>query len=167
MEIIPPSQVIDALKWRYATKSFDTSRKIPAETWAALAVPTSVGEAEIDRFLQTTADTRGVDVSTLDGFRKMMVGFVVQGMDSAQQKDWAIRQVYIALGQFMLATAMVGIDACPMEGFIPAKYDEVLGLAEKDLTAAVVCPVGYRDASDKHATLPKVRYDKADMLSHI
>lgn len=31
-----PDQLLSALRWRYATKQFDASRKIPAETWAAL-----------------------------------------------------------------------------------------------------------------------------------
>jgi len=213
MQTIPASDIVESLKWRYATKVFDASKKIPADTWTALedslvltpssfglqpwkflvitdedikekllphswnqtqvtqcshlvvfAVPTTVDEAMIDRFLQVTAEIRGVDISTLDGFRKMMVGFVVQGMDAAQQKDWAIKQTYIALGQFMLAAAMAGVDTCPMEGFIPAKYDEVLGLAEEGLTAAVVCPAGYRNDSDKYGSLPKIRYDKSDLI---
>lgn len=33
---IPPARLLDALRWRYATKVFDPNRKIPAETWAAL-----------------------------------------------------------------------------------------------------------------------------------
>lgn len=33
---IGPKQLLDALHWRYATKVFDASRKIPAETWAAI-----------------------------------------------------------------------------------------------------------------------------------
>ena len=31
-----PADLISALEWRYATKAFDASRKIPADTWAAL-----------------------------------------------------------------------------------------------------------------------------------
>ena len=33
---IPPSQLVDALNWRYATKKFDPAKKIPDETWSAL-----------------------------------------------------------------------------------------------------------------------------------
>lgn len=36
MKMIDGSDVVDALNWRYATKQFDTSRKIPAEQWAKL-----------------------------------------------------------------------------------------------------------------------------------
>jgi nitroreductase len=36
MNTIPTSQLLDALKWRYATKKFDTQKKIPAEIWSAL-----------------------------------------------------------------------------------------------------------------------------------
>ncbi|MEM6601315.1 MAG: NAD(P)H-dependent oxidoreductase [Verrucomicrobiota bacterium] len=213
MNPIPASDIVDALKWRYATKVFDTSRKIPQEIWTALedslvltpssfglqpwkflvitdedtklkllphswnqaqvtqcshlvvfAVQTTIDEATIDRFLQATADSRGEDISTLDGYRKMIVSFLIDSMDAAQQKDWAIKQTYIALGQFMLAAAMAGVDTCPMEGFMPAKYNEVLSLNEKSLTAAVVCPAGYRSDSDKYGHLPKIRYDKSDLI---
>ena len=33
---ITTEQLLASLRWRYATKQFDVSRKIPAETWAAL-----------------------------------------------------------------------------------------------------------------------------------
>lgn len=33
---ITSAQLLGALNWRYATKKFDASKKIPAETWAAL-----------------------------------------------------------------------------------------------------------------------------------
>lgn len=213
---IKPSSVVDALKWRYATKAFDPSQKIPSETWEKLedslvltpssfglqpwqflvidnpaireqllphawnqrqivdashlvvfAVPRSVDESVVDRFLQATADSRGADVSTLDGYRKMIVGFVVKGMNPEQQKDWAVRQSYIALGQFMLAAAMLEIDTCPMEGFVPAEFDKILGLEEQGLTTAVLCPAGYRSADDKYASFPKVRYEKSALLHHI
>jgi nitroreductase len=45
---IPPSQLVEALNWRYATKKFDPTKKIPDETWAALEQslvlsPSSIG----------------------------------------------------------------------------------------------------------------------------
>ncbi len=36
MTSIAAKTLTDALQWRYATKKFDASRKIPKETWAAL-----------------------------------------------------------------------------------------------------------------------------------
>src|SRR5215469_13231633 len=46
--MIPPQQLLDALQWRYATKVFDSNKKIPADIWAALEkalvlTPTSYG----------------------------------------------------------------------------------------------------------------------------
>jgi nitroreductase len=45
---ITPSQLISALRWRYATKKFDPTRALPAEVWDALEqalvlVPSSIG----------------------------------------------------------------------------------------------------------------------------
>lgn len=36
MTPLPPDSLLDALRWRYATKKFDPTRTIPSETWAVL-----------------------------------------------------------------------------------------------------------------------------------
>jgi nitroreductase len=56
------------------------------------------------------------------------------------------------------------IDSCPVEGFIPAKYDEILGLTEKWLSSVVVLPIWYRDISDKYSELKKVRFPTSGIL---
>lgn len=48
MPAIPTSELTSALRWRYATKKFDPTREIPAETWTALEealvlAPSSMG----------------------------------------------------------------------------------------------------------------------------
>lgn len=40
--------------------------------------------------------------------------------------EWASRQTYIALGNMMTAAAQIGIDSCPIEGFIKDKAESVL-----------------------------------------
>jgi nitroreductase/dihydropteridine reductase len=58
----------------------------------------------------------------------------------------------------LLATAaQLHVDACPMEGFVAAEYDTVLGLTGTGYHTALVVPVGYRSAEDKYAHAPKVR----------
>ena len=210
MSAITPSQIVDALQWRYATKAFDASQLIPADTWQALeeslvltpssfglqpwkflviqdkalreslvphawnqrqvadcshlvvmTVKNDISEADLDAFIGRMVEVRGGTADALAGFRKMLVGTHSQGYMTTQ---WAKSQAYIALGQFMLAAALLGIDTCPMEGFVPAKFDEILGLSEQGYTAAVLCPAGYRSADDRYASLPKVRYAHEDMI---
>ena len=127
-----------------------------------MAVRKTVDEAYIDQFLARIAEVRSLPVESLAGYRGMMVGCL--GM---MTPDWAAKQAYIALGQFMLAAATLGVDTCPMEGFIPAQFDEILGLSEQGLTAAVLCPAGYRSAEDKYASLPKVRWAAGDVIAHL
>jgi nitroreductase len=67
----------------------------------------------------------------------------------------------------MTSAAFLGIDTCPMEGFNPSKYDEVLGLTNTDYRSVVVCPLGYRAEDDKYASLPKVRYPKSEVIEYI
>lgn len=209
-----PSQILDALNWRYATKVFDPDKKISDSDWAALeeslvltpssfglqpwefvvvkdpklreqlvehswnqrqvadashllviAIHTNIDEAWVNRFIARVEEVRG-ELGAFGAYREMMVGFIA-GMDAEAVCQWAKLQTYIALGQFMTTTAMLGIDACPMEGFLAEKYDELLGFKERHLTTSVLCPAGYRSEGDKYAELPKVRYPKDEVISQI
>jgi nitroreductase len=127
-----------------------------------MAVHKNVDENYIDRFISRNAEVRGVPLESLAGYRKVMAASL-----DAMNTEWAAKQAYIALGQFMLAAAGLGIDTCPMEGFIAAKYDEVLGLEPRGLTTAVLCPAGYRAATDKYASIAKVRWAAEDVIERL
>ena len=91
-----------------------------------------------------------------------MLGSVARPAEEV--KAWASRQPYIALGTFLSAAAMLGIDACPMEGFEPARFDEILGLDRQGYTAVVLATAGYRASDDAYAKLPKVRFPAEDVV---
>jgi nitroreductase len=63
----------------------------------------------------------------------------------------ATRQAYIALGIFLATAANLGIDACPMEGFVPPQFDEILQLGQQRLRSVVIAAAGYRTADDPAA----------------
>jgi nitroreductase len=124
-------------------------------------------EADVDAFIKHTAETRGVSVESLAPFRGMLVGGIVQSMDEKARDAWARNQVFIALGNLLTSAALLGIDACPMEGFDRAQYDEILGLNPKGLATAVIATVGYRLLADKYANAPKVRFPKEQVFTRI
>lgn len=72
-------------------------------------------------------------------------------------QHWMEKQVYIALGTLLLGAGMLGIDACPMEGFDPAVLNHELGLREKGFTASVIVALGRHAESDYNKKLPKSR----------
>jgi nitroreductase len=207
---------VEQLKWRYATKQFDPTRKIPAETWSALEealvlTPSSFGlqpwkflvvtdadlkralvgaswrqtqpadcshhvvfaarrsltEADVDRFISRTAELRGGAVESLAGYRKVIVSFAANAAKEGWLGEWAIRQVYIALGNFMTSCAAIGVDTCPMEGIAPEQYDEILGLKRSEFTTVVACAAGYRAPNDKYGILPKVRFPVEEIIQRL
>jgi hypothetical protein len=206
-------QLLDALQWRYATKVFDATQKIPTDLWAALEqslvlTPTSYGlqpyhflvvqdaakraallpnswgqkqvvdcshfvvftartemkEADVDRFVKRSAEVRGVPAESLAAYRGMMLGDVVNGPRGKIAHEWAARQCYIALGNLMTAAAVLGVDACPMEGINPPEYDKILGLEGSGYKTVVALALGYRSANDKYASLAKIRYETAELV---
>lgn len=124
-------------------------------------------EADVDHYLSRIAEVRGGSVEALGGLKKILMGDIVNGPRGQIALEWSTRQAYIALGNFMTAAALIGVDTCPMEGFVPAQYDEILGLPAQGLHAAVACAAGYRSETDKYASAPKVRLPALETVVHI
>jgi nitroreductase len=99
-------------------------------------------DARIDSVVAMHEDQRGTSETLsayFDGLRKNYVG-----RDAKVNFEHAARQTYIGLGLAVTAAAFEEVDATPMEGFDPAKFDEILGLAQRGLKSVAVLPVGYR-----------------------
>ncbi len=131
-----------------------------------MTVKKALTDADIDAYLTRIVEIRGGSLETLSGYRGMMTGHRATAEQQGWLEQWAKLQAYIALGQLMASAAVLGVDACPMEGFVPAKYDEILDLGPQGLTTAVLCPLGYRSPDDKYADLPKVRFAAADVIEY-
>lgn len=143
--------------------SWGQTQVVEASHLVVFAIKTEIDDAYVDSYVAYTAELRGLSAENLAPFGKVIKDFLGR-MSEADLKTWAKLQTYIALGQLMTSAAHLGIDTCPMEGFIPAKYDEILGLPEKGYSAAVVCPVGYRDPTDPYASYPKVRFSQDQVV---
>ncbi len=138
------------------TQIVDSSHLIVFAAW------TNVTQEQIDTFIADTATKRSLPLEALNDYKAYLSGSVAS--KTVEEKAlWAAKQTYIALGIGLAAAAEQQVDATPMEGFVPAQYDEILGLTEQGLTATLVLPLGYRHEGDWLAGLAKVRRDK-DLL---
>lgn len=129
----------------------------------------TITEAHIDAFLQAYSETTGTPVSQLleFGFKDRMMQSIV-GLPQNEQFNWAAKQAYIALGTGLVAAASLHIDSTPMEGFMPDKVDELLGLKEKNLRSVAMLALGYRDeANDRHSKSKKYRTSAEKLFIHI
>jgi nitroreductase len=113
------------------------------------------------------AEVRGATVESFAKFRVMTVGNLEKARAKGTLDVWQEHQVYIALGQFMASAAVLGVDTCPMEGIEPSKYDAILGLENSGYATVVACAAGYRTGDDKYATIPKVRFAAADVVTRV
>tara|TARA_R110000764_G_scaffold3774_1_gene15549 strand:- start:1885 stop:2517 length:633 start_codon:yes stop_codon:yes gene_type:complete len=209
------NSIVDKLNWRYATKKFDSSKKVsekdletlleaarltassyglqPYEIYViedtdvrqklrkasydqpqitdasyliVLANKPTFNETMIDDYIANIMAIRGVSKEDLEGFSQTMKSTLLD-LPDAYKNTWTSNQAYIVLGNLMTVASEMKIDTCPMEGFDKAKYNEILGLTDKDLNAAVVLAVGYRSADDTTQHYPKVRYSKEQIITHI
>lgn len=206
---------IESLNWRYATKKFDSAKKVSQENINIIkeatqlsvssyglqpyeiyeisnpkvreelkaasynqsqitdashlfvfAHKTGFGEELVDDYIENISKTREIPVEGLADFSNYMKNNVV-GLPDETKHQWTARQAYIALGNLISAAAHLHIDACPMEGFEPEKYNKILGLTEKGLNAVLVVAVGYRSEDDDTQHYKKVRKPQEQLFTLI
>lgn len=154
------------LQDRLITSSYGQRQVADASHVIVLAIRTNVDDQYISRYVDFTESERGLDPGALDRFKEVMIQFISNMSDEAQ-RNWASKQAYIALGSLLAACAVTRVDACPMEGFVAAEYDEILELGKYNLSACVVVPVGYRAEDDKYSQLKKVRKPLDEMVIRV
>jgi nitroreductase len=204
--------IIEKLKWRYATKKFDSAKKISPEILNELLESTELapssyglqpfkilviedpeireklkaaaygqtqitdasqlivfariknfGVEHVEEYAANIADTRNIDPKMIEGFVDVMKG-TVNSQTQEQLAVWNSKQCYLALGFLLFAAAQHKVDACPMEGFDAAKFDEILGLDAQNLSSVVIATIGYRSDDDGYQNLSKVRKSKEELF---
>jgi len=77
---------------------------------------------------------------------------------------WCQNQVHIALGFGLAAAAEKKITTCPMEGFIPNKVAEILGL-DDNLVPSVLLAVGKE--GDNSKLPPRFRFNRDELIIEV
>ena len=209
------SNLIDTLKWRYATKKFDAAKKISNEdletikeairlsassyglqpykifivedpelrakiqpaAWGqsqivdashlvVFANITNFGTEQIDAFMDNIVATRNIPMESIQGYGDFMKT-TLTALSEEARNIWTSKQTYLALGNLLTAAAALKIDATPMEGFEPAKVNEILGLTEKGLNASLIATLGYRHEEDATQHYAKVRKSNEELFINL
>jgi nitroreductase len=124
---------------------------------------TNIGDTQIDAYLSSVSETRGIPVESLSGFGDFMKSKITP-LPLEVKNTWTSKQTYLALANLLNAAAELKIDVTPMEGFEPAAFNEILGLTEKGLNASVIAPIGYRHEEDDTQHYKKVRKSNDDLF---
>ncbi|WP_209329757.1 NAD(P)H-dependent oxidoreductase [Lunatimonas salinarum] len=209
-------KLIETLNWRYATKKFDSQKKIDSGSLELLkeAVRLSVSsyglqlykvliveDQKVKKLLREASWNQsqitdashlfvfcsynqhfsegvdsyinllqeGVDESKKPGIQAygQSIKESVDSMKESERQAWSEKQAYLAMNNLLIAAAELRLDACPMEGFEPDKYDQILGLGDQGLHAVLVAPVGYRSVDDSAQFRKKVRRSKEELFEII
>ena len=140
------------------TQLADSSAVLVFATWDTIT------ESSVDKYMNEIATQRNINVDMLGDFSGMVKG-TVNSLTEEQKITWAQKQAYIGLGFALVAAATEEVDSTPMEGFVPTKVDEVLGLNEMGLKSCVILTLGYRDSDNDYlSALKKVRWDSESLF---
>lgn len=136
--------------------SYNQEQVAQASHLLVICTENIIDEAYIRAYFENEKTVRGTKDEIVDSFRS----YLISTFSSKSERDiqeWATKQAYITLGNLLTVCAVEKIDACPMEGFIPEKYNEILDLKNKGLSAVLALPIGMRAEDDVFSSFKKVR----------
>ena len=155
------------LRQQLQEQAWNQSQVVDASHLVVLAIKQNINNGDVDRYINCVAEVRQTPKEELAGLENAIKGFLQDPPFPLEPDAWSTRQVYLALGFLIYSAALLGIDACPMEGFRPDRFDEILGLAKQGYAAKVICALGYRSNEDKLADMAKVRYETEEVVQYI
>ena len=118
----------------------------------------------INMMFDLVNEERGFVNEGWENYRQQILA-TYPGRDAEANYQHAARQAYIGVGTALIAAAEEEVDSTPMEGFDPAKVDEILGLKARGLRSVVMIPLGYRAAEgDWLVNLKKVRRARSQFI---
>ena len=149
--------------------AFNDEKVLTASDIVVLCARTSMDEDYLQHILEKEdQDGRFANEEIKNGMhggRSAFVNFHKNDYNDLQY--WMDKQVYLNMGSLLLGSAVLGIDAVPMEGFDVKVLNEELGLTEKGLTAVALVPLGYKANDDFNAQLPKSRLSEEEVFTTI
>ena len=121
---------------------------------------------EVENYFNLVQKIRNTPDAVINPFKKFLTAEIAK---KTQEELYVSNknQAYIALGNLLTVCASQEIDSCPMEGFTPDKYDEILDLTKDNLKSVLVLPVGFRASDDYMKDLTKVRKNISDSIIEI
>lgn len=126
----------------------------------------TINPAYVEKYIQKTAQIRGISTKDLEAYQGMILGYLKSQASPDAMTAWNSRQVYLAFGFGMLSAALLGVDACPMEGIQAQDYNKILKVDDQYSTLAALA-LGYRDPSDTLAQMKKSRFDSSDVIQFV
>lgn len=139
------------------------SQIVEASHLIVFANETKLDHVAIDDYLKNMSETRNTPMEALAGYGAFMKSKITT-LTAEEKNIWTAKQTYLALANLLNAAAELKIDVTPMEGFIPAQVNEILGLDKLNLNASLIATVGYRHEDDTTQFYKKVRKSPEELF---
>jgi len=150
--------ITDALELRVPLlkHAYHQKQVVEASHLLVICIQDHILKDDVIQYYNNIKNIRNTPEEILKPYREDLIK-MIENMSIEEQQQWSTNQAYIALGNLMTVCAIEGIDACPMEGFVPEQFDKILKLKEKGLKSVLLLPIGYRAQDDMFSAFKKVR----------
>jgi nitroreductase len=151
------------LRAQLQVAAYGQAQVVDASHLIVFANEMNFGEEGIVNFSKNMSETRGIPLESIQGYVEYMKSNIVT-LSEETRNIWSAKQTYLALGNLLNVAAELKIDTTPMEGFVPAQVNEILGLDKLGLNATLLATLGYRHDEDATQHYKKVRKSNEELF---
>lgn len=151
------------LRAKIRPSAWGQSQIVEASHLIIFANEINFGTVGIDNYFKNTSETRQIPLESMKGYQDLVIKNITS-LPEEMRNIWTAKQTYLALGNLLNAAAELKIDATPMEGFVPAEVNEILGLDKLGLNATLIATIGYRHEEDATQHNKKVRKSNEELF---
>lgn len=154
------------LQEQLVSYSWNQKQVAQASHVLVFCINTNINRKDVENYFNNVKAIRNTPNEIINPFKEFLIN-TIENKTTQDLASWAKNQAYLAMGNLLTVCAQEKIDSCPMEGFLPEKYDEILDLKSKNLTSVLVLPIGYRAEDDFMKDQKKVRKNLDEMILEI
>lgn len=151
------------LRAKIRPSAWGQSQIVDASHLIIFANEINFGMTGINNYFENTSKTRQIPIESMKGYQDLVVQNITS-LSEETRNTWTAKQTYLALANLLNAAAELKIDTTPMEGFVPAEVNEILGLDKLGLNAALMATIGYRHEQDATQHSKKVRKSNEELF---
>lgn len=136
--------------------AYNQKQVVEASHLLVICIQDNILQDDVNQYYNNIKTIRNTPEEILKPYREDLIK-TMNNKTVKERQQWSTNQAYIALGNLMAVCAFEGIDACPMEGFVPEQFDKILKLDQHGLKSVLLLPIGYRAQDDMFSGFKKVR----------
>ncbi|ANE35388.1 nitroreductase [Campylobacter iguaniorum] len=129
-----------------------------------IVIYAKISELKNDEYIKKIVALKCKSKEDQEAYFNKVKAFIKNNVGDSDEQiyGWSRAQCYLAVQNMMMQAAVLGIDSCPLEGFVESELNKVLEINPKEKRVAILLAFGYKIKP----TTPKFRLNLDEIVKY-